>query len=438
MQRRLTLVSMSGLRVGHERLAQHGLRLPGLARRATALSQLPPLGLLTIAAMVPENWDVTLLSDDGKDPVESTVGQIFATRPDLVAFSSLTPAVDRAAQISAAVRRHKIKTVIGGLHATADPGFCRQHFDVVATGDGEETIARLLSDWSQDRLQPHYHPVSPFDLSRAPLPRWDLLGSNPPPRYTLQTVRGCPWACSFCAASRLLGPARAKPIDRIQEELNAITNRQTRPWLELADDNTFAVDRDHQPILESLRDCGARWFTESDWRIALQPRLLQQLAGSGCRQILIGFESHVFRYPGMGAKTADLERLVEAAQTIQEAGIVVNACFIVGADGETEASIERLGDFLETAPFGEIQLTLQTPFPGTSLYQSLRRCGRLLTGDFSRYTLFDVVYKPDRMTPEQLQSQFTALIQRVFRHQAQERRDKMTRMIRRHRRQGTN
>ncbi len=220
---------------------------------------------------------------------------------------------------------------------------------------------------------------------------------------------------------------------QIELELDAISKLQSRPWIELADDNTFAGQRDCEPMLDALQRHGARWFTESDWRIADRPNLLQKIAASGCRQILIGLESSVFRYPGMGAKTADWQRMIEAIERIQSAGIVVNACLIIGADGETPASIERLGDFLETAPMGEIQLTLQTPFPGTGLYESLRREGRLLPDNFSRYTLFDVVFRPDKMSPHQLQNAFNDLVSRVFRESAQTRRDEIQKEVRRNR-----
>jgi radical SAM superfamily enzyme YgiQ (UPF0313 family) len=434
VQHRLTLVSMSGLRVGDPSLLAKGMRMPGLFRRASALSQLPPLGLLTIAAMVPEPWEVQLLQDDGQVAPYELADQIIETAPSLVAFSSLTPSADRAAKISSLLREKNVVTIIGGLHATADPTHCSRHFDVVVQGDGEPSIIKLLNDWSDNRLKPHYVAHSPFDLSHSPLPRWELLGEHRPPRYTLQTMRGCPWNCSFCAASRLLGPPRIKPDAIIEKELQSIASQQARPWIELADDNTFAGDRDHTPMLEMLAQHGARWFTESDWRIALRPDLLRQIARSGCRQILIGLESNVFRYPGMGGKTADWQRMVDAVHAIQEAGIVVNACFIVGADGETPASIERLGDFLETAPFGEIQITLQTPFPGTSLHRSLSDSGRLLPGDYSRYTLFDVTYQPNLMTAQQLQSCFHALIERVFADHNQQRRNAIQKTVRKKRR----
>ena len=428
---RLTLVSMSGLRVGHESLRSRGLRLPGLARRANALSQLPPLGLLTIAALVDDSWDLDLIQDDGRCDVSLAFEQIMESSPDVVAFSALTASVDRACEISGRLRRRGIRTVLGGLHATAAPKSCRPHFDALVLGDGEPQFPVLLSDLRSGNLQPIYRSSGNYDLTRSPVPKWDLLGPSAPPRHTLQTMRGCPWSCSFCAASRLLGPARSKSNRQIRSELAAITDRQPRPWIELADDNTFAGKTDHEFLLSALADSGARWFTESDWRIADDPVLLQRIAASGCRQILIGMESSVFRYPGMGAKTASHDAIMDAAVAIAEAGIVVNGCFIIGADGETHESIERLGDFLELAPLGEVQLTLQTPFPGTSLYQSLKESNRLLEGDFSRYTLFDVVHQPDRMTPTELQDCFDRLIDRVYHPKQQIRRSQIQRAIRR-------
>ncbi len=408
-----------------------GMGLPGLQKRAVALQALPPLGLLTIAALVPENWTCELITDLGVDSPAQTAQAILDTSPDLVAFSTLTAAADRAYEISRLLREYRIPTVVGGLHATAIPEECKEHFDAVVSGDGEASFVELLSDFQNSRLKPFYSAARPFDLAQSPLPRWDLLGDQPLPRHTLQTQRGCPWACSFCAASRLLGPPRAKPLHRIRDELALITNRTPRPWLELADDNTFAMARDSLPLLDLLKEFGCRWFSESDWRIAEHPLLLQRIAQSGCRQLLIGMESSVFQYPGMGRKLAEFQRLIDAVETIQAAGIVVNGCFIVGADGETEGSIERLGDFLAQAPFGELQITLQTPFPGTSLYKQLLSQQRLLSHQWSKHTLFSVTYQPQCMTVEQLQNGFFRLVECTFNTASQSRRDSIVKNIRR-------
>src|SRR5207244_2151004 len=130
--------------------------------------------------------------------------------------------------------------------------------------------------------------------------------------------------------------------------------------LELADDNTFAGTRDPAPLFEALAHARCRYFTEVDWRIGERPEVLAGLAPSGCVQVLVGIESLVFRHPGMGAKQAELTRMLDAVRAIQEAGVAVIGCFIVGAAGETRASLDRLTEFLLRSPFADVQLTLQT------------------------------------------------------------------------------
>jgi radical SAM superfamily enzyme YgiQ (UPF0313 family) len=114
---------------------------------------------------------------------------------------------------------------------------------------------------------------------------------------------------------------------------------------------------------------------------------------------------------------------MDAVCAIQDAGVVVNGCFIVGADGETNASLDRLIEFILASPLAEVQITLQTPFPGTSLYQRLKQAGRLIEDrGWSYYTLFDVTYRPQPMTAEQLQRGFYRVIGAVFATAAAERR----------------
>src|SRR5262245_45292487 len=145
-----------------------------------------------------------------------------------------------------------------------------------------------------------YQARAPFDLALAPVPRFDLLGHRPRPRLTVQTQRGCPLACEFCGASRLLGPYRVKPVANVARELAALTALVPNPVLELADDNTFVGGQDANRLLETVAGAGARYFTEVDWRLGERPDLLPALAASGCVQVLVGIESLTFRYPGMG------------------------------------------------------------------------------------------------------------------------------------------
>ncbi|MEM6363199.1 MAG: radical SAM protein [Planctomycetota bacterium] len=420
---------MSGLRIVDDDLLKCGLRLPGVRRRANALAQLPPLGLLTIAGCVERSWSIEFVDDDGSSDKQAITERIVRTRPDVVAFSTLTPAADRAAAIAEQLSAHQIHTIVGGLHATATPGWCQSRFDSVGAGDGESIFSEMLDDWKSNRLASLYRPARSADLSESPMPRWDLWKRADAPRFTIQTMRGCPWGCQFCAASRLLGPARAKPDQQIIDEIRYVGQRQQRPWIELADDNTFACHREAGPWLDVLRETKAKWFTESDWLIGRRPHLLARIAASGCRQILIGLESPIHRFPGMGGKAGSWEEVIKCVNAIQSAGIAVNACFIVGVDGETPDTIDALSRYLSTAPFAEIQVTLQTPFPGTKLYDQMKADDRLLFHNFERYTLFDVTYQPDAMSVETLRRSFRNLVRQVYSNAATSRRTKIARQI---------
>lgn len=147
-------------------------------------------------------------------------------------------------------------------------------------------------------------------------------------------------------------------------------------------------------------------------------------------QVLVGIESIVFRYPGMGGKRAELDRIMDAVCAVQEAGVVVNGCFIVGADGESDESLDRLVTFILDSSLAEVQITLQTPFPGTMLYNRLARQGRLIEErDWSFHTLFDVTYRPDSMTVPQLEAGFRRVLQAVFSPAANERRTQIRKSI---------
>ncbi|WP_206352291.1 B12-binding domain-containing radical SAM protein [Tautonia rosea] len=425
----VAFVPFTGFRVRDEEMRDLGMAMPGLQERAGAIGQLPALGVLTLAGMVPPSWSVSL-HESGSLDLEDLAERVLEERPDLVAVSALTASVEEAYRFSGLVRRAGVPVVLGGLHATACPEEARRSVDAVVVGDGESSWPVVLQDAERLALRPIYRSDRPFDLRQAPMPRFDLLGKGARPRFTIQTQRGCPLACDFCGASRLLGPWREKPAAKVAEELGAIRAIEPRPVAELADDNTFAGRRETGPLLEALAGSRVRYFTEVDWRVGERPEILERLAASGCVQVLIGLESLEIRHAGMGPKAAPMARMMEAVAAIQEAGVAVIGCFVVGAEGETEGSLDRLGAFLESAPLADVQLTLQTPFPGTALYDRLRKEGRLLPDrGWSSYTLFDVTYRPDAMSVEALEMGFRGLVRRVFSAEPAKRRRAIRRSV---------
>jgi len=422
----VAFVPMSGLRVREEELLELGMTLPGLKRRADALSELPSLGLLTLAGMTPDSWSSSF--HETACGMDQLVEEVAGSQPTIVAISALTASVQEAYRLSKQLIARGIATVIGGLHATACPTEALQHATAVVAGEGEPVWHCVLTDAAAGRVAGIYRAGSPYDLAQSPRPIFAQQTNRS--RFLLQTERGCPFSCEFCGASRLLGAYREKPLDNIAAELAALRQLDAAPWLELADDNTFARRSDASELLNLLGNANVRYFTESDWRIGERQDVLQGLAASGCRQVLVGIESLVFRYPGMGNKQVELERCMDAVRAIQEAGVVVNGCFIVGAESESEKSLDRLIEFILTSPLAEIQVTLQTPFPGTMLHQRLAEAGRLLDErDWSHYTLFDVTYRPDSLSVKQLEAGFRRVMRTVFSPEASERRSRLRKSI---------
>jgi radical SAM superfamily enzyme YgiQ (UPF0313 family) len=427
----VAFVPFTGLRVCDPELLDLGMTLPGLQARSSALQELPALGLLTLAGMLPENWTCSYHSIS--QPSDELLQNVLAESPAIVALSALTASVEQAYRFGDQLKHAGTRVVIGGLHATTLPEEAQLHSDAVVVGEGEPVWERLLTDVETGDLQSQYGSVDGTSWSNWPLPRFDLLGSEAP-RFTLQTERGCPLACEFCAASRLLGVFRVKPTDAVQRELSAICRVAGSPFIELADDNTFVRRADADELCEALGNANVRYFTEVDWRIGERPELLGKLAKSGCVQVLLGIESLVFRYPGMGAKQADLDRVMNAVVAIQGHGIAVNGCFIIGADGETQASVARLVDFVLDSPLADVQLTLQTPFPGTALRRRLESQSRILSDrGWSYYTLLDVTFQPDLLTALELEQTFRAAIRAVYSPAASARRNRIRRQVwRRH------
>lgn len=411
--RYVSFVSFVGLRVREQELLRLGISLPGLENRHAAVAELPALGLLTLAGRLSSEWSCSYHEVDSWE--RTLVDQIADGQPCLVAISALTASVKEAYGFSNALRKRGIATVIGGLHATACPDEATNYADAVVVGDGEPVWSRVLEDAFLGKASGIYRADRPFNLNESKPPRFDLAATLPRSRFTVQTQRGCPFACEFCAASRLLGSFREKPAPLLREELATLKEIVRRPVVELADDNTFAGTRDQRELLGVLADAGLRYFTESDWRIGERLALLSDLVASGCVQVLVGIESLVHTYRGFGEKRAELCRVMAALDAIQDHGIAVVGCFVLGADGETRDSITNLTKFLLDCPLADVQVTLQTPFSGSPLRKRLAREGRILSDrGWDYYTLFDVTFIPDSMTVSDLEDAYRKLAGVVY------------------------
>jgi len=413
---RIGFIAMSGVRVQDEELLALGLTLPGFVERSEVIASLPSLGLLTLAALTPDDIEV---SYHEVDKIERD--RIPDLGFDLVAISTMTAQALDAYTLADEFREAGISVVIGGLHATCVPDECMKHADAVVVGEGEPVWPTLLEDFRSGKLKPRYDSDGSYDFNNAPIPRYDLLDIDKYNRLTVQTTRGCPHKCDFCASSIMLTPGyKVKPAHKVIEEIRAIKSIWKDPFIELADDNSFMSRAKAYDLLEAMIPEEVHWFTECDISIAKDHKLLGLMARAGCRQVLIGLESpNESGLDGIETnsnwKLAQYPKYEEAVRTIQSHGITVIGCFVLGLDGQTPAAFDAVYDFAKRTNLYDVQVTLQTPFPGTPLYKRLESAGRLThPGQWNRCTLFDLNYEPIGMTREQLESGFRDLVSRIY------------------------
>jgi radical SAM superfamily enzyme YgiQ (UPF0313 family) len=402
---RVAFISMSGVRVRTEELAALGVSLPGFVERGKVIASLPSLAGLVLAALTPPSVELEYIE------VDDINKHGLRTDFDLIAFSTFTAMANECYRLSDQYRAMGIPTVIGGLHATLLPTEAAQHATSVCVGEGETLWPKILADAEHGTLQPYYieQKRGSYDLTESPIPRFGLLDLERYNRLTVQTSRGCPLDCEFCAASKIYGAYRIKPVEQVMREIDAICAVWKNPFIELADDNTFVNKKWGKEFLRALAPRNVRWFTETDISIADDPELLDLLADSGCQQVLIGLESvvessfdNLDRADWKKKRRADYQRAIDA---IQSRGVTVNGCFILGMDGDTPSVFESVRDFVRDSKLLETQVTVWTAFPGTRLYDRLKSEGRLLSDSYwDRCTLFDVNFKPKGMSVAELEA----------------------------------
>jgi radical SAM superfamily enzyme YgiQ (UPF0313 family) len=432
---RIGFIAMSGVRAHNEELTKLGLTLPGFVERNKIIASMPSLSLLTLAGLTPAKFEIEY----------HEIADIQKAGPlpegfDLVAISSFTAQIYEAYKVADFYRDKGIPVIMGGLHVSSMPEEARERGISVAVGEGEPLWPEVLADLDRKSLKPYYiqSPRGSFDFREAPVPRFDLLDPDKYNRITVQTSRGCPHKCDFCASSILLtSKYKLKPVAKVIEEIHAIKRIWPRPFIEFADDNSFVHYAHYKQLLRELAKENLRWFTEADLNVAKDDELLGRMRDSGCQQILIGLESPD-RTSLNGVelnsnwKMRQQDRYKEAIAKIQSYGITVNGCFILGLDGNTSTVFDDVLEFVRDSALYDVQVTFLTPFPGTPLYARLKEEGRIVRDRaWELCTLFDINFRPRDMSVEQLQSGFLKLVETLYStDQTNERRRRFKKMLR--------
>ncbi|MEI8288087.1 MAG: radical SAM protein [Verrucomicrobiota bacterium] len=415
-KKRIGFIALSGVRAHNAELTKLGLTLPGFVDRNRIIASLPSLSLLTLAGLTPDQFQVSYHEiADLKTLPELPVDF------DLVAISTFTAQFYEACDAADFYRAKKIPVVMGGITVSSLREQAGKHCTSVVIGEGELLWPEVLADFERGDLKPVYVTRREFDLADAPMPRFDLLDPAKYNRLTVQTSRGCPHRCEFCASSILLTPHyKVKPVAKVIAEIRAIKSIWARPFIEFADDNSFVHREHYKKLLRDLAKENIRWFTEADVRVAEDDELLALIRDSGCQQILIGLESP--RRTGLYGvemksnwKLRQQDYYQSAIEKIQSYGITVNGCFILGLDGDTRDVFADVLEFVRDSGLYEVQVTFMTAFPGTPLYARLKKEGRILRDRaWELCTLFDINFLPKNMSVADLQAGFLGLVKELY------------------------
>jgi radical SAM superfamily enzyme YgiQ (UPF0313 family) len=360
-----------------------------------------PLTLTTLASLVPPELDVELtLIDEGIADVPERLDV------DLVGLTVITGTAPRAYELSERFRAQGINTVLGGPHVTLVPQDAQPCADSIVVGYAEDSWPQLLRDFASGALKPRYDQSPDLDLAHRPLPRRDLL---PRERFLTDNVfeatRGCVHDCDFCVVPSAWGrKPLQKPTEDVVADIRSHLAKGRPRKLIFVDLNLIADRRYAMELFAALVPLKVQWYGLSTTLIGRDYEMLDLAEKSGCRGLLLGFESispgnlklsrKGFNHPD------DYANLVAK---LHGHGIAVQGCFTFGMDEDEPDVFERTARFAIDAKIDLPRFAVVTPFPGTPLHKRLSDEGRILTRDWSLYDGQHVVFRPKRMTIDELQ-----------------------------------
>ena len=357
---------------------KHALTFVG--KKAT----LPPLGLLTVASMLPSEWSKRLVDVNVRGLRERDLHWA-----DCVFVSAMTVQRESARALISRCKAEGLRVVAGG------PLFQSEHeqfedVDHFVLNEAELTLPAFLADLAQDRPQRLYTCEGFPDLHDTPKPMWELLDMKRYANMSIQFSRGCPFNCDFCNVTALFGHrARTKSTEQIIAELDGIYKLGWRGDVFFVDDNFIGkkafLKTDLLPALIEWRKGkrGNTFFTEATINLADDEALMDMMAGAGFHKVFIGIETPDDECLAECSKVQNRNRdLVEDVKRIQRAGIQVQAGFIVGFDHDAPTIFQRQIDFIQKSGIVTAMVGMLQAPPGTRLFERMKQAGRL-RGDSS-------------------------------------------------------
>ena len=353
---------------------RHVLRF--LAKKAA----FPPLGLLTVAAMLPRHWSLRLV-----DLNVSALTDDQIRRADYVLLSGMIVQKQEAREIAARCAALGRTVIAGGpLFTTGHRDFPEiRHF---VLGEAEDVIEHLVADMQRGALQPVYSAPGWPDVRKTPVPRWDLIDLGDYVTMPVQFSRGCPFDCEFCDIVVMNGRVpRAKEPAQLVRELEALRLAGWKDMVFIVDDNFIGNRKLAREMLKAL----IQWrrlarptmgfFTEASVNLADHAELFELMVEAGFTKVFLGIETPSAESLEECGKTQNRKRdLADSVTTLQRAGLEVMGGFIVGFDSDPQDIFARQFEFIQRTGVVTAMVGLLTALPQTALYRRLAREGRIL------------------------------------------------------------
>jgi len=352
---------------------------------------IPPLGLITVAALCPKRWTIRLIDVALEELTDEDL--LWA---DLVMVSAMQVQFDDVRRTLERASKLGRRTIIGGPYASSEPETLLALADHVVVGEPDEIFPEIATDLEVGSVRRMYSVTVKPDVSRTPVPRFDLLQLEKYALMPVQFSRGCPFTCEFCDIITLYGRRpRTKSPAQFIGELDALFRLGWRKDIFLVDDNFIG---NHKAAFELAKEL-ERWqrrkgypfgfFTEASMDLASRPELLDAMVKANFTRVFIGIETPSEESLKETKKFQNLRRdALECIHFIQSKGLWVMGGFIVGFDSDRADIFDRQIEFIERAAIPWAMAGVLQAIPTTPLYDRMKREGRLLAASAAVFTNF--------------------------------------------------
>ncbi len=357
-----------------------------------------PTTLLTLASLVPEelNVEVSIIDEfiDNLNP--------HTIQADLVGLSFTSCNAPYAYKTAKILRDRGITVVFGGYHTTALPQEASEHADACVLGFAEKSWPKLLYDFKNGELKNIYKEDYIKEFIDLKVDRYDLLKKK---KYfypnTIEFSRSCVNNCEFCVIPRFSGKGmKYRPIESIVEDIK----RRKAKEIVFLDSSPIEDVNKFTELCYALKELNISWYCNTTFKISNNHELVKLMAESGCRGILMGFESiNQASLNSSGKKFNSTEGYKSFIKLLHSYKILVYATFIFGFDNDDKSIFKHTVDFVNSCNIDLIHYAILTPFPGSNIYNKLESENRIIKKDWSKYDSLHVNYKPKKMTVRELQ-----------------------------------